>query len=53
MFASTEKGDLMKVHDVMTEEVRFCGPETNLAAAAAIMWENDCGVLPIVAEKTL
>lgn len=40
----------MKVHDVMTEEVKFCGPETNLAAAAAIMWENDCGVLPIVAD---
>jgi CBS domain-containing protein len=46
-----EKGDLMKVHDVMTEEVKFCGPETNLAAAAAIMWENDCGALPIVADS--
>ena len=41
----------MKVHDVMTEEVKFCGPETNLAAAAAIMWENDCGALPIVADS--
>jgi len=41
----------MKVHDVMTEEVKFCGPETNLAAAAAIMWENDCGALPIVADN--
>ena len=40
----------MKVHDVMTEEVKFCGPETNLAAAAAMMWENDCGVLPIAAD---
>jgi CBS domain-containing protein len=39
----------MKVHDVMTEDVRFCRPETNLAAAAAMMWESDCGALPVVA----
>jgi CBS domain-containing protein len=50
MLALTDKGDLMKVHDVMNEEVKFCGPETNLAAAAAIMWENDCGALPIAAD---
>src|SRR5262245_8275542 len=40
----------MKVQDVMTRSVKSCGPDTNLAQAAAIMWENDCGVLPIVAE---
>src|SRR6185436_18969081 len=40
----------MRVHDVMTEDVKSCSPETNLAAAAAIMWENDCGVLPIVSD---
>lgn len=40
----------MKVHDVMTEDVKSCRPETNLAAAAAIMWENDCGALPIVTD---
>lgn len=38
----------MKVQDIMTREVRCCGPETNLAAAAKIMWDNDCGVLPIL-----
>jgi CBS domain-containing protein len=41
----------MKVHDAMTEDVKYCGPETNLAAAAALMWENDCGMLPIVAQE--
>ena len=41
----------MKVHDVMTKGVKFCGPETNLGAAAAIMWENDCGALPIVTDS--
>lgn len=41
----------MKVQDVMTKEVKFCRPETNLAAAAAMMWENDCGALPIRADS--
>jgi CBS domain-containing protein len=40
----------MKVQDVMTETARFCRPENNLAEATAIMWEADCGFLPVVAE---
>lgn len=40
----------MKVQDVMTEHVISCWPDTNLAAAAAMMWENDCGVLPVIAD---
>lgn len=40
----------MTVKDVMTQQVATCLPETNLAVAAALMWENDCGVLPVVAE---
>src|SRR5262245_29692720 len=38
----------MKVKDLMTTEVKFCGLETNLAAATELMWNNDCGILPIV-----
>lgn len=38
----------MKVKEVMTAGPRACMPETSLAAAAAIMWENDCGALPVV-----
>lgn len=38
----------MKVRDVMTSDVKFCSPETNLARAAQTMWENDCGILPVV-----
>lgn len=38
----------MKVQDVMTENVKFCKPDTNLAEATAIMWEQDCGALPVV-----
>ena len=38
----------MKVGDVMTKTPAFCGPETNLAAAVEILWNKNCGVLPIV-----
>lgn len=38
----------MKVRDVMTENVKFCEPTVNLAEAAAMMWEYDCGALPVV-----
>jgi CBS domain-containing protein len=41
----------MKVRDLMTKTVASCLPETNLAAAGALMWEIDCGVLPVVNDQ--
>jgi CBS domain-containing protein len=38
----------MKVRDLQTSDVQAVGPDTNLAAAAQIMWECDCGVVPVV-----
>lgn len=38
----------MKVKDIMTKDVQACGPDTNLAEVAKMMWELDCGVLPVV-----
>ncbi len=38
----------MKVRDIMTTEVKQCGPEANLAEAVATMWAGDCGALPVV-----
>lgn len=38
----------MKVKDVMTAGAKVCMPETSLADAASLMWENDCGALPVV-----
>lgn len=38
----------MKVQDLMTRDVQCCGPDTNLAAAAKMMWDSDCGALPIL-----
>ena len=38
----------MKVKDVMTVDARACMPETSLAEAALLMWESDCGALPVI-----
>lgn len=38
----------MKAKDVMTAEPRTCTPATSLAAAAALMLDGDCGILPVV-----
>ncbi len=38
----------MKVQDVMTVDVRTCPPEANVAQVAQVMWESDCGIVPIV-----
>jgi len=43
----------MKVKELMTAMPRTCAPETTLAAAANLMWEGDCGILPIVENGTL
>ena len=37
----------MKVREIMTADVGTCRPETNLAEAVKLMWENDCGALPV------
>lgn len=41
----------MRVSDIATLDVRPCRPETNLAAVASIMWEHDCGVVPVVDDR--
>lgn len=38
----------MKVQEIMTSDVQCCGPDTNLAAAAKMMWDSDCGALPVL-----
>jgi len=39
---------MTRVQDVMAEHPVFCRSGTNLAEAAALMWECECGVLPVV-----
>lgn len=40
----------MKIRDVMTKRVSFCGLDTTLAAAAGLMRKSACGFLPVVGE---
>jgi CBS domain-containing protein len=41
----------VKVRDLMTHNVRICRPEDQLDTAAQIMWDNDCGCVPVVGEN--
>src|ERR1041385_3104872 len=38
----------MRVQDVMNNRVVSCRPDATLAGAAAVMWEHNCGQLPVV-----
>src|SRR5262245_15334249 len=37
----------MKVKEIMTSDVKTCSLDTDLASAAKIMWEEDCGAVPV------
>ena len=43
----------MKVQDDMKAQPRTCAPETTVAEAAHLMWDADCGVLPVVDDGEL
>lgn len=38
----------MRTRDVMTTPARACGPDSDLAAVAKMMWDFDCGFVPVV-----
>jgi CBS domain-containing protein len=40
----------MIVKEIMNNDVFVCRPEASLAEAAVLMWEKDCGALPVVNE---
>lgn len=40
----------MKVKELMTPKPATCTIEHDLATAAGLMWENDCGALPVVSD---
>jgi CBS domain-containing protein len=41
----------MRVKDVMTVETTSCGPASSLADTAGLMWQRDCGVIPVIDEE--
>lgn len=38
----------MRVKELMTSPAVTCSPQDSLAHAAHLLWQNDCGVLPVV-----
>jgi hypothetical protein len=38
----------MIVNDLAAFDVKSCSPDTDLATAAKIIWDCDCGVVPVV-----
>lgn len=41
----------MKVQDVMSQNVASCHPWTNLSEVAMMMWNHDCGMIPVVSDQ--
>ena len=41
----------MTIKDLAACDVKSCSPDTDLASAAKIMWDGDCGVVPVVNEQ--
>jgi CBS domain-containing protein len=40
----------MKVRELMTSDVSACQLQDNLTQAVTVMWQRDCGVVPVVDE---
>ena len=38
----------MKVKKIMTAEAGFCSADENLSKAVEIMWQRDCGAVPVI-----
>ncbi len=41
----------MLISEVMTSDVASCGPDDTLESAARMMWDRDCGSVPVVDEQ--
>jgi CBS domain-containing protein len=47
-----QKEDVMKVESLMTKNFASCCPEQSLSDAARVMWERDCGIVPVIAGES-
>jgi CBS domain-containing protein len=45
------ESDLMKVEDLMTTDVGACRPFDSVDRSAKVMWERDCGAVPVVDQE--
>jgi CBS domain-containing protein len=46
-----ERTDTMHVRDIMNHPVITCPSESNLNLVAQLMWEHDCGTIPVVDQE--
>jgi CBS domain-containing protein len=47
--SATQKGSgNMKVKELMSVDAKSCREDTDLATATKIMWDADCGIVPVV-----
>src|SRR5262249_46024920 len=37
----------MRIDQLMSKDVQYCGPNDTPDVAARLMWENDCGCVPV------
>jgi len=44
---------MMRVEQLMNQPVHTCRRTDSLNRAAQLMWDNDCGVLPVVDDRGL
>lgn len=55
LWSRRPKGGAMIVRDICTRKMVSCHLNTNLSVVAGLMWEQDCGLLPVLddAEKVV
>ncbi len=41
----------MKIKEIMTDNPKTCRSTTDLSEVAHLMWNHDCGVIPVVTEE--
>jgi predicted transcriptional regulator len=46
-----ERRMMSKIEALMTQNPKCCAPNDTMNLAAQLMWENDCGSLPVVDES--
>src|SRR5437762_5833374 len=50
---SVSTASLTNVRSLMTTDVKHCAEEDSLARAAQLMWETDCGIVPVVNDSQI
>lgn len=43
----------MNINEIMSIDVKTCMPSSNLQEVAGLMWNNDCGAIPVVNEHNI